>query len=477
MVFSSLFFVFFFFAICMAICLTRKTLRGQNAVLLVFSLLFYAWGGPVLLLLLLAVTFICWLGGRLLSLKLHPFYRKTVLFMTVAACVLIFVFFKYTNFLAETVRPILGFDLPVPDIILPIGISFYTFQLISYVADVYRGDTEVQESYLMLLLYAALFHQCVAGPIVRYRDVARELEERRITLAEFSSGITRFAVGLGKKALLANAVGGLAATALAADKLQTASASTVLLGGLCYMLQIYLDFSAYSDMAIGMGRMCGLHYCENFNYPYVARSVTDFWRRWHISLSSFFRDYVYIPLGGNRRGAKRQILNMLCVWMLTGLWHGASWNYVLWGLYYFVFLVLEKLLVGKREQVPMGLRILQHVGLLLVVYFGWLLFYFEDLSALWVAIRAILCANGNAFGDINARLLLLNNLFLLIAAVVACTPVVPFLQKQLERLGRNNPAWGTLSSAIGAVAPTLLLFLSFLALIGNTYNPFLYFRF
>ena len=252
MVFSSLFFVFFFFVLCMALVLTRKTVKGQNTVLLIFSLLFYAWGGPVLLLLLCGVTFICWLGGRVIGWLQRPFYRRLTLFMTVAICILIFVYFKYTNFLAESFRWIFRFDTVLPEIVLPIGISFYTFQLLSYVADVYGGEAEAQPSYLRLLLYASLFHQCVAGPIVRYSDVCAELDRRSITLQDLSSGVTRFAVGLAKKAVLANYCGSLASTALAAKGLAEASSGTVFLGGLFYMLQIYLDFSAYSDMAIGV---------------------------------------------------------------------------------------------------------------------------------------------------------------------------------------------------------------------------------
>ena len=478
MVFSSLFFVFFFFFFFLALVLTRRTVKGQNAVLLIFSLLFYAWGGPVLLLLLCGVTFICWLGGRLLGWLQRPFYRRLTLMMTVAVCLLMFVYFKYTNFLADTLGWIFRFDAAIPEIVLPIGISFYTFQLLSYVADVYRGEAAAQPSYLRLLLYASLFHQCVAGPIVRYSDVCAELEQRGATLQDLSSGVTRFAVGLAKKALLANYCGSLATAALAAKGLAEASSGTVFLGGVFYMLQIYLDFSAYSDMAIGMGRMCGLHYCENFNYPYISGSVTEFWRRWHISLSTFFRDYVYIPLGGNRRGAGRQILNLLAVWALTGLWHGASWNYVLWGLYYFVFLVIEKFFLPKlSDKTPLWSRILRHAGVLVIVWFGWMLFYFEDLSALGTALGSLFCVNGNPFWDLSARLLLLNNLFFLLVAILACTPVVPFLRRRLAEAGRSNAAWAALGGGMDAVLPALLIFLSFVSLIGNTYNPFLYFQF
>ena len=478
MVFSGLFFLLFFFVLCMAAVLFCRTVRLQNAVLLIFSLIFYAWGGPVLLLLLCGITFICWLGGRVLAGLSLPFYRKLVLFMTVTASLLVFVFFKYTNFLADSIGGLFRLELGIPEIVLPIGISFYTFQLLSYVADVYRGEVASQKSYLRLLLYASLFHQCVAGPIVRYSDVCAELEERRILLSDFSSGVSRFTVGLAKKALLANHCGALATAALASETLSTASSGTVFLGTIFYMLQIYLDFSAYSDMAIGMGRMCGLHYCENFNYPYIASSVTDFWRRWHISLSGFFRDYVYIPLGGNRRGRGRQILNLLAVWALTGLWHGASWNYVLWGLYYFVFLVIEKfLLAGLLQKKAVWLRVLRHVAVLAVVWFGWILFYFEDLSQMGIALRGLVCANGNAFWDLDARLMLLNNLFFLAVAILACTPAVPWLGARLRRAGQESAAWRGLRTGLEVALPTVLFLLSFLALIGNTYNPFLYFQF
>ena len=476
MVFSALFFLFFFFVICMALVYTRKTLRGQNAVLLVFSLIFYAWSGPVLLLLLCAMTFICWLAGRVLGSVRTLFYRRVVLFMTVAACVLIFGFFKYSDFLAGTLQAIFRFDAVLPDIILPIGISFYTFQLLSYVIDVYREETEPQRNYLTLLLYAALFHQCVAGPIVRYSDICAELQNRTVRLSDISAGITRFSLGLAKKAILANYCGSLADAALSTEALAGASSGTVFLGTVFYMLQIYLDFSAYSDMAIGMGLMCGLHYCENFNYPYCADSVTDFWRRWHISLSTFFRDYVYIPLGGNRRGRQRQILNMLVVWLLTGLWHGASWNYVLWGLYYFILLAGEKLLVHKPYgELPLWRKLLRRCGVLVAVWFGWMLFYFEDLSQLGSAIACLFFRHG--FWDLTARLTLLNNLFFLAVAIAACTPILPLVTRKVREAAKQTPAWQGLVNAVSVVSPVALLFFSFLSLVGNTYNPFLYFQF
>ncbi len=477
-VFSALFFVFFFFVLCTALLLAVRTTKRQNIVFLIFSLIFYAWGGPMLLLLLCGMTLICYIGALLIDSTKERFYRRLGLFMTVAICLILLGFFKYSTFLATGIAAVIGYTGAIPDIILPIGISFYTFQLLSYVIDVYRGEVAAQKKYWMLLLYASLFHQCVAGPIVRYSDVCAELESRSLTVPDIASGITRFCAGLAKKAVLANTAGALATTLLEPAALPYASSGTVFLGGLFYMLQIYLDFSAYSDMAIGMGRMAGLHYVENFNYPYIASSVTDFWRRWHISLSSFFRDYVYIPLGGNRRGIPRQILNLFAVWGLTGLWHGASWNYVLWGLYYFVFLVLEKFLFKPRADSPLPLRILRRVGVLIVVYFGWMLFYFEDLSVLGTALSSLFCLGGNAFWDLYARTKLLNNIFFLAVAILACTPVVPFVAKRLHaRAESGSVAWQRTEGVLGIACPIALLLLSLIFLVGNTYNPFLYFQF
>ena len=476
MVFSELFFVFFFFVLCTAFLFFFRTTQRQNAVLLVFSLIFYAWGGPALLLLLCGMTLICYLGALAINAFSDRFYKKLGLFVTLAACLILLGFFKYSTFLAETLQGIFGFGGTVPNIVLPIGISFYTFQLMSYVVDVFRGEVPAQKKYWILLLYAALFHQCVAGPIVRYQAVCRELESRSLTLSDLSGGITRFTVGLAKKAVLANTCGAMVSELWAAKALPSATALSVFLGGVFYMLQIYLDFSAYSDMAIGMGKMAGIHYDENFRYPYAATSVSEFWRRWHISLSSFFRDYVYIPLGGNRCSVARQIRNLLVVWGLTGLWHGASWNYVLWGLYYFLFLVLEKFLLQPKKDPSLPLRILRTLGTLTVVYFGWMLFYFEDLSLLGTALKGLFGASG--WSDLYAESTLLNHIFFLPLAMLACTPVIPRLKAFLEeRALVLPPCFRTAVYAAEAVSPVLLLALSLIFLVGNTYNPFLYFQF
>ncbi|MBO5757140.1 MAG: MBOAT family protein, partial [Clostridia bacterium] len=431
MVFSSLFFIFAFLVISYALYAAVKGIRARNIVLLVSSLIFYAWGGPAFVLLLCLEVFVCYISARIIEQMGAKTRRSLVATWTcVGFCLALLVLFKYTGFFLSNVQAVISLPKTIPNIILPIGISFYTFQLISYVIDVYRGEVEAQKSYANLLLYASLFHQCIAGPIVRYADVAREIEDRKVTWDQAAQGVSRFAVGLAKKALLANGCAMIADSLLpsaATTDLSALSAVSLLLGGLCYMLQIYLDFSAYSDMAIGMGLMVGFHYKENFNYPYAASSVTDFWRRWHISLSSFFRDYVYIPLGGNRVRVPRHILNMLIVWGLTGFWHGASWNFVLWGLYYFILLIFEKYVLRVGKDTPLASKIAARIYVLPAVYFGWLLFRFDNLSLLWDTIKGIVCANGNAFFDLSAQTTLTGNCIFLAISILACFPIVPVL--------------------------------------------------
>lgn len=476
MVFSDLFFLLFFFIVYMALFYSQKTVRGQNAVLLAFSLLFYAWSGLILPLLLCAMTLICWISGRLLSGIDIPFYRKAVMSVTVAACLLILVFFKFLNPLAQGMQALFHFQVALPDIVLPIGLSFYTLSLLSYVADVYRGRVTAQKSYWKLLLYAALFHKCAAGPIVRYGDLCTELDHRTVCLSDISAGITRFSIGLAKKALLANHCASLADAALSAEGLVGASSGTVLLGTLFYMLQIYLDLSAYSDMAIGMGMMCGLHYGENFRYPYCAGSLPDFWSRWHISLSGFFCDYVYKPLKKDHKRGRQRVFDLLTVWILVGLWHGASWNYLLWSVYHFLLLVGDGLLWGRETRQRLAWqRLLRRIGTLVAVWFGWILFYFEDLSLLANAVFDLFGKNG--FWDSSAGLLFLNNVFFLAIAVLACTPVVSHLLKKVQIAAEGMPAWRGLAGTAAVAAPVLLLLLSFLTLVGDGYRSFLYFQF
>lgn len=468
MVFSSLLFVFLFLALNLVSQAALRGARQKNIAMLLFSLVFFSWAGPRYVVLLLLDTALCWFFA--ICIEREPQRKKLHLSLCVALVLLVLGIFKYTGFLMGNLQSLFGWPEVIPQIVLPIGISFYTFQLISYVVDVYRGEVRAQKKYWILLLYASLFHQCIAGPIVRYRDVAQDLAKRQVHAEEVSRGISRFTVGLAKKAVLANSVAVLAdrwlpMTTEGLAKIPTAG---LWLGGLCYMLQIYLDFSAYSDMAIGMGLMCGFHYKENFNYPYIASSVTDFWRRWHISLSTFFRDYVYIPLGGNRRGKGRQLLNLFIVWGLTGLWHGASWNFLLWGLYYGVILIIEKVWLQKPLQKAPG--VVQRLYSLLLIILGWVIFALTDFGAIGNYFAALFGAHGGA--DTQTMYLLTTNISLLLVAALACTRWPAHAANDL--LTRLPRAAQTLLRCL-FYAAVLLMCVAFL--VGDSYNPFLYFRF
>ena len=485
MVFSDLLFLYLFLPLNLLSQRFASTTRGKNWIMLAFSLFFYAWGEPVYVLLLVGMVFADWLFSlAIANRKQQGRSAKPPLVMACVVSLGILAVFKYGMFLLENFRALFHLSFSVPEIALPIGISFYTFQVLTYVVDVYRGETEAQTYFPDLLMYVSLFHQCIAGPIVRYHDVAREIRHRSVSWSDAAAGVSRFSVGLAKKALLANPCGGLADRILlsadavsrtgSAASLAGQSASALALGVLAYTLQIYLDFSAYSDMAIGMGLMVGFHYRENFDYPYTAMSVSDFWRRWHISLGAFFRDYVYIPLGGNREGRYKTARNLFIVWFLTGLWHGASWNFVLWGLYFCVLIAVEKLLPQRRPG-PAG-QLLRHLYLLLAVYFGWILFRFRDLTLVWTVVRGLFGGNGNPLGNFESGILWSGNLFLLLVCAVACTP----LPRNLLRFLRADGAPAAVRSVMGALdaaAPVALLFLSTLALVGNSYNPFIYFQF
>ncbi len=469
-------FVFVFFAVVILAHTLCRNMTAKNICLLISSLIFYSWASLGFTAILLFETVTCWFFALRID-RSSGKARRGLLAACVAILLAILCVFKYTGFLLENVRFFTGFPQTIPNIVLPLGISFYTFQLISYVADVYRGDVTPQRKFWKLLLYASLFHQCVAGPIVRYGDIAEELEERWVTTGRISQGITRFTVGLAKKAVLANSCAVVADAFFTGDAAALASrpAAGLWLSGLAFMLQIYLDFSAYSDMALGMGLMCGFHYPENFDYPYIASSVTDFWRRWHISLSSFFRDYVYIPLGGNRRGKGRQALNLLIVWLLTGLWHGASWNYILWGLYFFVFLAAEKFILGGRlEKIPAFVR---RIALLPVIYFCWIIFKFEDFTALWTVVKGLFCLNGNAASNLAAELTFKANWILLLVSAIACTPLCKAAAGRLKERASGNTAAFWLYSALEVIHPAALLLLSAMALAGDSYNPFIYWMF
>ena len=473
MVFSSLVFLFLFLAIHLFVYHMVDE-RYRNAVLLVSSLIFYSWGGPRYLVLLMGNTLASWGFALLIERSDSPGRRKLWL---VAECVVllgVLGIFKYLGFFCANFQAIFGVPELIPEIVLPIGISFYTFQLISYVVDVYRGEIDAQPSYWKLLLYSSLFHQCIAGPIVRYQTVAEQIDERRPTKNDIYYGVRRFSIGLAKKAVLANSCAAVADTLLPIGDASLATQTTTgyWLGMLFFGLQIYLDFSAYSDMAIGMGRMVGFRYLENFNYPYQAVSIQDFWRRWHISLSSFFRDYVYIPLGGSRCSKAKYVRNIFIVWFLTGMWHGASWNYILWGLYFAVFLLLEKFV--SQGRMP---RIAGHVYALVVVYFGWVLFKFENFAELGMVLAGMFGLAGGGFTGLEVHTLFMQNIFLMLFCFIACTELGKRLHKALFDAAQRNDIALTIYSITEAITPVILLVIAVAALAGASYNPFIYFQF
>ena len=455
MVFSSNIFLFFFLpAVLLFYYLLPRSRR--NAVLLVGSLVFYAWGEPVYIFLMLFTILLNYLSGLMLERrKQEGRQAKGVLICAVVLNLGLLAFFKYAGFFLRSVRMIPGMPgFPIPEIILPIGISFYIFQSMSYVIDVWRGDVAAQRNLTSFAAYVSMFPQLIAGPIVRYRDVAEQLESRRENLPQFAAGVELFVLGLSKKLLLANPMG-----ALWESIRSEPGTAGAWIGMFAYTLQIYFDFSGYSDMAIGLGRMFGFEFRKNFDYPYLSQSVTEFWRRWHISLSSWFREYVYIPLGGNRRGLRRQLLNILIVWALTGLWHGANWNFVFWGLYYALLLIAEKLVFGKLlERSPEPLR---HVLTLLIVSFGWMLFYFVDSAELAAFVTKLFSFTASG-GLVWSRFFA--NLPLMLVAVLASTPLP-------KRLYDKMPDAGKLPVL------AVLFVLCVAALATQSYNPFIYFRF
>lgn len=475
MVFSSLLFVFGFLALNLIAYFFAGSIKRKNMVLLLFSIVFYSWGGPKYLVLLLGMTGVSWFTAKKIGEQSEKKDKKRWLILECAVMLGLLGIFKYTGFFLENIQLLTGFPKVIPEIILPIGISFYTFQLLSYVVDVYRGEVAAQPKYWKLLLYSSLFHQCIAGPIVRYQTVAEEIEARTVTYTDVWDGIRRFSVGLAKKSILANSCASVADTFLPTglESLASAPTANLWLGMIFYMLQIYLDFSAYSDMAIGMGRMVGFHYLENFNYPYVAKSIQDFWRRWHISLSTFFRDYVYIPLGGSRAGNLITVRNMLCVWALTGLWHGASWNYVLWGLYMFVFLMGERFLYGEGlKKIPA----LGHIYAVIAILFGWVLFKYENMGELGAVLSGMF-GGGHAFSSPETAIVFKNHVFLLIFSIIAVTPLGKSLRACWYRMEDRRRKIPYVMLFLDMVIPAALLILSAMALVGNSYNPFLYFQF
>ena len=478
MVFSSLIFLYAFFSLSLAGYALCRTQKQQNVVLLIFSLVFYAWGDPKYTLLLLFMALVSWFCAS--QVERQPEKGKLWVLLASVIDIGLIGYFKYAGLICSIFGPVPEF---VQKIALPIGISFYTFQLLTYVVDVYRGDAQAQKSYWNVLLYAALFHQCIAGPIVRYKTIEEDLFSDQPRQPEVAKGVSRFASGLAKKVLLANPCGVLAdsillTTATMADPallaeninhLSSLPVAQAWLGMIAYSLQIYLDFSAYSDMAIGMGNMLGLRYLENFNYPYISRSITEFWRRWHMSLGTFFRDYVYIPLGGSRCSFPRAMANTFVVWLLTGLWHGASWNFVIWGLWYFVFLMIERLfLKSKLDKLP-GIS---NLYVLVVVVLGWVIFRFTDLRLMLAVLGSMFGVYGNVFSDFGTQIIFQSNNIILAVSAFACLPVVHRISQNL--LEKERKLWYVL---LYSILPVVLLLLSTAALVGDSYNPFLYFQF
>ena len=461
MVFSSLPFLFFYLPVAVAVYLLSP-LKLRNLCLLVVSLFFYGWGEPVYISIMLLSIAVDYTHGLLVERWRDNDRRARMAVASSVLCNLaILVFFKYWDFIAVNVNALTGLSVPVLGLPLPIGVSFYTFQTMSYTIDVYRRDAPVQRSVTAFGAYVTLFPQLIAGPIVRYRTVADQLVSREENLEKFTSGIRRFTVGMAKKVLLANAIGQLWDVSLASRELTMAGAW---LGLLAYAFQIYFDFSGYSDMAIGLGRMFGFEFLENFNYPYISRSVVEFWRRWHISLTTWFREYVYFPLGGNRVSRGKWVRNILIVWLLTGIWHGAGWNFLLWGLYYAVWMLAERLFLGKRlEKLP---AVLQHVYAMAVVLVGWALFAVEDPGRLGGYFRALFGGSGLLSAVDGYRLR--SYLPMLVILALGATPLA---QTLWDRLGDRT------RSRLAPVLVLAALVLCTASLVDASYNPFLYFRF
>lgn len=472
MVFSSIIFLFTFLPVTLVLYFITPFRRVRNIVLLLASLVFYAWGDPVyIFLIIFSIIFNYFMGRDIDFNKEDPKAKKRSLIFAVIVNLFVLGFFKYYGFVIESLNAVLPFDIPYKSLGLPIGISFYTFQTVAYIIDVYRGTVSVQKDIINFGLFVSMFPRVTQGPIVRYADVEPQLTERRESLNLFGNGMMYFVRGLAKKVLLANNIGILYTTVSGMD-IGEFSAVTAWLGAIAYTFQIYFDFSGYSDMAIGLGRMFGFNFMKNFDYPYISKSVTEFWRRWHISLGTWFREYVYIPLGGNRVSVPKHIRNILVVWFLTGLWHGASWNFVLWGLYFFVFIAAERLFLGRiLERIPV---IFSHLYLLIVVFFGWAIFRFRQPVLLNAVLGGMFGANGNPLTNFEFNTVFLNYVFFLIAAVIATTPLLKALGERFSSGGlRTAYAYNTLQMFV----PPLLLLLSTAALVGNSYNPFLYFQF
>ncbi len=464
MVFSSLIFIFLYFVIVLPIYYILPR-QWRNTFLFIANLVFYGYGEPVFILLMMVSVTLNYVYGLLLD-KYRADRRKCkrMLAANVALNLALLGFFKYAAFFVDTIKliPLFG-GIPTPAIPLPIGISFYTFQTMSYTIDVYRGDCPVQKNYISFGTYVSLFPQLIAGPIVRYIDVADQMDHRRESWPMFNKGVKLFMVGMAKKVLIANQMGALWAQIKPADDNGLLGAWA---GIIAFSLQIYFDFSGYSDMARGLGNMFGFEFLENFNYPYISKSITEFWRRWHISLGTWFREYVYIPLGGNRCSTARHIFNLFAVWALTGLWHGASWNFVIWGLYFFVLLVVEKFFLLKiLKKAPAALS---HIYALFFIILGWVIFDFTEISALWSYLSSMFTLENGWIGSDTATYVLAYLPLIIVGAIAS----LPLGKKVFLKLSAKKHGW-----LLETVTVVVMMLLCVAALVSDSYNPFLYFRF
>lgn len=469
MVFSSSIFMFWFLpAVLLFYYIAPK--KARNAVLLIFSLFFfYAWDVPgyaIIMLFSTAFNFFCGMAIGKFRAADNEKAAKATLVVSVVGSLFVLAFFKYTNLFLSAASDILNVHLPLLKLALPIGISFYTFQTMSYTIDVYRKHCSVQRNFIDFAAYVTMFPQLIAGPIVRYADVEVQLNTRKENFNDFAYGVGRFVIGLAKKVIIANGAGAIYSEISAMSDMPVL---TCWIGAVAFTFQIYFDFSGYSDMAIGLGKMFGFTFLENFNFPYVSTSITEFWRRWHISLGTWFREYVYIPLGGNRLGIKRQIINLLIVWGLTGFWHGASWNYLLWGLYFGVILILEKLFLLKfLNKIP---KFLCHIYTMFLVIIGWVIFANESFLSMLSYLKHMFCSSSGFLNDYSLYLITSNIVLLAAAAICSGTAL-----KKLNTLLKNklNP---TVYYVLKAAVLTILLIVSIGYMVGESYNPFLYFRF
>lgn len=488
MAFSSMTFLCVFFPVTLIIyyLIPKKNLKLKNLFLMVASLLFYAYGEPVYVLLMLFCTFLNYIFTIVIEKNSSLKAKKTLVVICSILDLLVLGVFKYTDMILGSINSVFGTGIPLPQIALPIGISFFTFQAMSYTIDVYRGNAKCEKNFLKVLLYISFFPQLIAGPIVRYKDIAEEIDNRNAEVSDIAEGIRRFIFGLSKKVIISNALGMAVDVVYALDASRIGMA-TAWLAAFCYMMQIFFDFSGYSDMAIGLGRMFGFHFKENFNYPYVAITVQDFWRRWHISLTNWFREYLYIPLGGNRKGKTRTWINRLIVFFCTGLWHGASWNFVVWGLYHGLFLTIETL-VNKKDSkkkhegstdpvAAFAIYILKHVYVLMVVLIGFVFFRAETMQQAWTIIYAMFTPNMWTPAIAASTLELMNGslIMAIVLSVIFSLPIKPFIEKRVNTIAdeKRKNMWITLSY----IASAFLLVLCMLNLAGSTYNPFIYFRF